>query len=109
MSQDSLLAEIADDKIRYIIYKSNEKSTYQILSKKILKNSGIKKGKIIDFECTSKKINEDIKGLEKESDKIFKNISLVINEPEISCTNLSGYKKLNGSKVEKRDLEYILN
>ena len=109
MSQDNLIAEIADDKIRYIIYKHNEKSNYEILSKKILKNNGIKKGKILDFEYTSKKINEDIKGLEKDTDKIFKNISLVINEPEISCTNLSGYKKLNGSKVEKRDLEYILN
>ena len=109
MSQDNLIAEIADDKIRYIIYKHNEKSNYEILSKKILKNNGIKKGKILDFEYTSKKINEDIKGLEKDTDKIFKNISLVINEPEILCTNLSGYKKLNGSKVEKRDLEYILN
>ena len=25
------------------------------------------------------------------------------------CTNLTGFKKLNGSKVEKRDLDYILN
>ena len=39
----------------------------------------------------------------------FKNISLVINEPEISSVNLSGFKKLKGSKVDKRDLEYILN
>tara|TARA_A100001015_G_C14978723_1_gene708470 strand:+ start:29 stop:1216 length:1188 start_codon:yes stop_codon:yes gene_type:complete len=109
MSQDNLIAEIADDKIRYIIYKHDKKSNFEILSKNVFKNNGIKKGKILDFEYTSKKINEDIKGLEKDTDKIFKNISLVINEPEISCTNLSGYKKLHGSKVEKRDLEYILN
>ena len=55
------------------------------------------------------KINQDLKDLEKESDKIFRNISIIVNEPEISCTNLSGFKKLNGSKVEKRDLDYLLN
>ena len=109
MSQNSLIAEIADDNIRYIIVKFDENSNYKILSKKIFENNGIKKGKILDFEYTAKKINEDIKDLEKNSGNIFKNISLVINEPEISCTNLSGFKVLNGSKVEKRDLEYILN
>ena len=109
MSQDCLIAEIADDNIRYIVVKFDDNSDHKILSKKIFKNNGIKKGKILDFELTAKKINEDINDLEKESDNVFKNISLVINESEISCTNLSGFKILNGSKVEKRDLEYILN
>ena len=109
MSPDSLIAEIVDDNVRYVIVKFDENSDHKILFKKIFKNNGIKKGKILDFDHTAKKINEDIKDLEKESGNIFKNISLVINETEISCTNLSGFKILNGSKVEKRDLEYILN
>ena len=109
MSQDCLIAEIAADNLRYVVVKLDENSNHKILSKKIFQNNGIEKGKIIDFEHTAKKINQDIKDLEKESGNIFKNISLVINEPEISCTNLSGFKILNGSKVEKRDLEYILN
>ena len=109
MGQDSLIAEIVDDKVRYVVVEFDENSVHKILSKKIFKNNGIKKGKILDFDHTAKKINEDIKDLEKDSGNIFKNISLVINEPEISCTNLSGFKILNGSKVEKRDLEYILN
>tara|TARA_S200000501_G_scaffold360183_1_gene386954 strand:+ start:5956 stop:7143 length:1188 start_codon:yes stop_codon:yes gene_type:complete len=109
MDKDYLIAEISDDNIRYLIYKFDEKSNYKSLSRKISKNSGIKKGKIVDFDFSAKKINDDIKHLEKESNKTFKNISLVINEPEISSINLSGFKKLKGSKVDKRDLEYILN
>ena len=109
MNKDYLIAEISDDNIRYLVYKFDEKSQYKILSKKIYKNNGIKRGKIVDFETSAKKINEDIKLLEKESNQTFKNISLVINEPEISSVNLSGFKKLKGSKVDKRDLEYILN
>ena len=109
MNKEKLLAEIAEDKIRYAIYEQDEKLQYKIFKKKIFTNIGIKKGKILDFDYTSKKIREDLKSLEKESNMIFKNISIVINESEVFCTNLSGFKKLNGSKVEKRDLDYILN
>ncbi len=109
MNQENLIAEISDDKIRYVVYEQDEKSEYKIFKKKISENTGIKKGKILDFDYTTKKINEDIKNLEQESDKIFRNISIIINQPEISCTSLSGFKQLNGSKVEKKDLDYILN
>ncbi len=109
MNQEKLIAEIAEDKIRYAIYQQDEKLEYKILKKKISENIGIKQGKILDFHYTANKINQDLKSLEKESNKIFRNISIIVNEPEISCTNLSGFKKLNGSKVEKRDLDYILN
>ena len=109
MNQEKLIAEIAEDKIRYVIYQQDEKFEYKILKKKISENIGIKQGKILDFRYTANKINQDLKDIEKESDQIFRNISIIVNEPEISCTNLSGFKKLNGSKVEKRDLDYILN
>ncbi len=109
MDQEKLIAEIAEDKIQYVIYQQDEKLEYKILKKKISNNTGIKQGKILDFHYTADKINQDLKDLEKVSNKIFKNISIIVNEPEISCTNLSGFKKLNGSKVEKRDLDYLLN
>ena len=40
MSKDYLIAEIADDKVRYVVYKFDEKSEYKILSKKIFQNNG---------------------------------------------------------------------
>ncbi len=109
MTEERLIAEITEDKIQYIFCKSDDNSAYKILKKKISENNGIRKGKILDFESASKKINNDVRDLEKELNKIFKNISIIINEPETFCTNLSGFKKLNGSKVERKDLEYILN
>ena len=109
MDQEKLIAEIAEDKIQYVIYQQDEKLEYKILKKKISNNIGIKQGKILDFHYTADKINQDLKDLENVSNKIFRNISIIVNEPEISCTNLSGFKKLNGSKVEKRDLDYLLN
>ena len=81
MIQEKLIAEIADDQIRYILYQQNTDSEYKILNKKISTNTGIRKGKILDFNYTAKKINEDVKNIEKESNKIFKDISIIINEP----------------------------
>ena len=63
MSQEKLIAEIAEDKIRYVIYQQDEKLEYKILKKKISEKIGIKQGKILDFHYTANKINQDLKNL----------------------------------------------
>ena len=61
MGPGNMIAEISDDKIRYLIYRHNEKSELEILSKKVFQNTGIKKGKILDFEYTAKKLMMTLK------------------------------------------------
>ncbi len=107
--EEKLIAEINDGKIKYAVFNVDENLDYKIISKKISYNAGIKKGKISDFNHTVKIITEDLQSIEHKTKKIFKNISIVLNQKDIFCTNLSGFKKLNGSKVEKRDMDYILN
>ena len=53
MNQDRLIAEISDDKIRYVIYECDKNLQYKILKKKISENIGIEKGKTLDFELVS--------------------------------------------------------
>ena len=106
---EKLIIELDNDKIKYAVFKTNEESDYKLLTNKISKNAGIKKGKIIDFEYSTKIISDDLNEIEKSVNKVFKNISVILNQKDIFCTNLCGFKKLNGSKVEKRDLDYILN
>ena len=107
--EEKLIAQIDDDKIKYAVFQKDEKMDYELISKKISYNVGVNKGKISDFEYTAKIINEDLHSIEKEVDKVFKSIHVILNQEDIFCTNLTGFKKLNGSKVEKRDLDYILN
>ena len=89
--------------------RADKNYNYSILTKKLSHNAGIKKGKVINFDYTVKTINKDLQDIEQKVKIVFKNISVVLNQKDIFCTNLSGFKKLNGSKVEKRDLDYILN
>ncbi len=106
---EKLIIELDDDKIKYAVFKINDNRDYELLTNKISKNVRIKKGKIFDFEYSTKIINEDLYEIEKNVNKVFKSITVILNQKDVFCTNLCGFKKLNGSKVEKRDLDYILN
>ena len=107
--EEKLIIELDDDKIKYGVFETNEESDYKLLTKKISNNAGIEKGKILDLDQSVKTISTDLHNIEKKVSKVFKSISVVLNQKDVFCTNLSGFKKLNGSKVEKRDLDYILN
>ena len=107
--EEKLIIEINNDQIKYAVFRADKNYNYSILTKKLSHNAGIKKGKIINFDYTVKTINKDLQDIEQKVKIVFKNISVVLNQKDIFCTNLSGFKKLNGSKVEKRDLDYILN
>ena len=107
--EEKLIVEIDNSKIKYGVFQIDENREYKLLTKKVSLNAGLKKGKIQDFEQSLKIINNDLHDIERKVDKVFNNISIILNQIELFCTNLSGFKKLNGSKVEKRDLDYILN
>jgi len=109
VNQEKLIVEIDDKQIKYAVFRLNNKLDCEILSKKISKNIEIQAGKILDIKNAGKLISEDLEEIEKEVNKIFRKISVVINQKEILCTNITGFKQLNGSKVEKSDLDYILN
>ena len=46
---EKLIIELDDNKIKYGVFGIDENNQYQLLSKKISENAGIKKGKILDF------------------------------------------------------------
>ncbi len=107
--KEKLIIEIDNDKLKYAVFQINEKGEYKLLDKKISYNAGIKKGKILDFDLSLKVINNDLHNIEADIKKVFNDVSIILNQVDLFCTNLSGFKKLNGSKVEKADLDYILN
>ena len=61
MNKEKLIAEISDDQIRYILCQYNADSEYKVLSKKTSVNTGIIKGKILDFDYTAKKLTRMLK------------------------------------------------
>ena len=108
-NKEKLFAEIKDQEIRYAIFQSEENLNYKLILKKNSNNLGIKQGVIIDLDLASEIVSQDLREIEKKLGKTFSNINLIVNQREMSSTNITSFKKLNGAKVEKRDLDYILN
>ena len=104
-----LFAEIKDQEIRYAVFQLEGNLNYTLLAKKNSKNAGIKCGVITDLNIATETASKDLKEIEKKLDKVFDSVNLIINQREMSSTNITSFKKLNGAKVEKRDLDYILN
>ena len=107
--KEKLFAEINNQEIRYAVFELKDDFNYNLLLKKNSKNDGIKYGVVTDFNIATELIAEDLKEIEKKLDKVFNGINLIVNQREMSSTNMTSFKKLNGAKVEKRDLDYILN
>ena len=82
-NQEKLLAEISNDEIKYVVLTIDQNLNYRITEKWISKNSGIKEGSIINLESATKIVYQDLKKIEKKLNKIFRKITVIINQKEI--------------------------
>ena len=78
--EEKLIIELDNDKIKYGVFETNEEADYKLLTKKISNNAGIEKGKILDLDQSAKTISADLHNIEKEVSKVFKSISVVLNQ-----------------------------
>ena len=91
----NLFAEINDQEIRYAVFQLAEDSSYKLIAKKKSKNNGIKHGVVTDLNIAIETVARDLKEIEKNLDKVFDSINLIINQREMSSTNVTSFKKLN--------------
>ena len=106
---EKLFAEVNNKSIRYAVFNLSENLNYNLLTTKNSENNGIKKGDVIDIDLASEIISKDLKEIEKKIDKVFSNVNLIVNQRDMTSTYITSFKKLNGAKVEKRDIDYMLN
>ena len=104
-----MFIELDDYKIVFSVIKYDEGLNYNIIHERTVESEGILNGKVIDIQSASNIIKKIINEIEEKIEFIFASTSIIFNPDKINCLNVSGYKKLNGSKVSKDDVTYILN
>ena len=87
----------------------DENNNHKIIYKNIVPIQGIENKKIINFDLAFNIIKKNIYLIEHKLNFIFKDAILIIDNFNLSYTNLSGFKKLNGSQILKENITYILN
>lgn len=107
--QPYLFIDIDDKKIIFSAIKYDQKTDYEILNSIIVNSEGILNGKIVDVEKFTKILKNTLNEMEEKINHLFTKATIIINPDKISCINVCGYKKLNGSQVSEEDVTYILN
>ena len=102
------IIELGNIKIKCIIAKTNNENAAEILSTSSINSEGIHNGVIINITKASNAIRLCISEAEKKAEISIKKINVIVEQPEFLCTKLSKDRKINGSKVQKEDIEFLL-
>jgi cell division protein FtsA len=107
-SEDPLgIVELGNINIKCLIFKIKNDTT-EILSTSISPIDGIKKDVVINLSKASNAIRFCVSAAEKKANVSLKKINVVFEQPDFLCTKFSKHKKINGSKIHKDDIEFLL-
>ena len=104
-----LFLEINKSEYIFAAGDKNEKDDFKLIYKFVTPMQGIKNYKITDLEIVVNTIKKNILIIEQKFNFTFKDIILIIDNLDCSFSNLTGFKKLNGSQILKENITYILN
>ena len=100
--------ELGSLKIKCIIFKINNDNSSEVLSTSLSDSEGIHNGVVVNLSKASDIIRSCISFAEKKAEVSLKKINVIIEQPEFLCTTLSKNRKINGSKIHKDDITFLL-
>ena len=104
-----LFVEINDLNFILVAGVYDDNQNFKIIEKIIATSKGIHKNKFTSIDEAKDVIKKNIKLIEDKLNFVFKEVTIIIDNIDYSCINISAFKKLNGSQVLKENISYILN
>ena len=101
------IIELGNINIKCLIFKINNNNP-EILSTSITPSDGFHNDAVVNLSKASGAIRACISDAEKKAKIPLKKINVVIEQPDFLCTKFSKHKKINGSKIHKDDIEFLL-
>ena len=102
------IIELGNINIKCLIFKINSNDILEIQSTSITQSEGIHNGVIVNISKATNAIRSCISVAEKKAKSSLKKINVVLEQPEFLCTKFSKHKKIDGSKIHKDDIEFLL-
>ncbi len=103
------IIELGDTDIKCVIFKINNNNDSEILSTSITKSLGIRNDLVVNLKKASSVIRLCISEAERKAKVSLKKINVVFEQPDFLCTRFSKSKKIDGSKIFKEDIEFLLS
>jgi len=101
------IIELGNFNIKCLIFKISNNNV-EILSTSITPSDGFHNDIVVNLSKASSAIRACISNAEKKAKIPLKKINVVIEQPDFLCTKFSKHKKINGSKIHKDDIEFLL-
>ncbi len=105
----NLFVEINHTNYVFVVGKYDDNQNLDIHDKIVIPNTGIKNFKFVNIIDAKNEIKKTIQALENKLNYVFKDATVILDNFNHICLNVSGYKKLSGSQVLKENISYILN
>ena len=104
-----LFIEINDTNYIFVAGEYDDNHNLKITANITTPCVGIDKNKLTNIGDAIETIKNSVELIEKKLNFIFKEATIILDNFNYSCINISGFKKLNGSQVLKENISYILN
>ena len=102
------IIELGDVNLKCLIFKINKENNLEILSSVVTESDGIQNELVVNLKKASNAIRSIISKAEKIANISLKKINVVFEQPDFLCTNFSKHKKIDGSKIQRHDIEFLL-
>ena len=104
-----LFVEINESQVIFVAGKYDENFNFFIIEKNISSSEEFFNGKLINLNKSIEIIKKNIEIIESKINCVFKEVTIILDNFDCFCVNISGYKRLNQSQILKENISYILN
>ena len=102
------IIDLGNSSITCLIFKIKNDDEVEILSTSITPSDGIYNDAIVNLSKAVNAIRVCISDAEKKAKTSLKKINVVFEQLDFLCTKFSNLKKINGSKIYRDDIEFLL-
>ena len=102
------IIEFGNVNIKCLIFKIKDDNDFEILSTSTVSADGIHNDTVVNLKKASKVIRSCIGTAEEKAKISLKKISVIFEQPDFLCTKFSKKKKIDGFKIHKDDIEFLL-
>ena len=102
------IIELGNVNLKCLIFQINKNNSSEVLSTAITPSEGIHNDVVVNLTKASNAIRLSIGTAEKKAKISLKKINVVFEQPDFLCTKFSKHKKIDGSKIHRHDIEFLL-
>ena len=102
------IIELGNLNLKCLIFKISNNDKSEILSTSITDSEGIHNDILVNLPKATSAIRSCISEAEKKAGVSLKKINVVFEQPDFLCTKFSKHKKIDGSRIHKDDIEFLL-